>query len=257
MSGPDFPDSGAALVIGGSGGIGGAICAKLAARGAHVALSYRNNRDGADAAAQAVRAAGRTAEVGQLALEDPAAVQAFVDDMAARFGGLHSVIYAAGPDIPQPYIYEVTPEDWRRTFDADVNGCFNLVHAALPHLRGQTPSSLTAISTAAVERHSPRDILSNAPKAAVEMLVKGVAREEGRFNIRANCVALGVIDTGLFLRFKEEIYDARTVEAMRKATALKRLGTAEEVAEAVVFLASARAAFVTGQVLAVDGGYQV
>lgn len=257
MSGPDFPDSGAALVVGGSGGIGAAICAKLAERGAHVGLSYRNNRTGAEAAAQAVRAAGRSAEIAQVALADAAAVKGFVDDMAARFGGLHTVVYAAGPDIPQPYIFDVTPEEWRRTFDADVNGCFNLVHAALPHLRGPEPSSLTAISTAAVTRHSPRDILSNAPKAAVEMLVKGVAREEGRFNIRANCVALGVIDTGLFLRFKEEIYDARTVDAMRKATALKRLGTAEEVAEAVAFLASSRAAFITGQVLAVDGGYQV
>lgn len=218
---PDFPEAGAAVVIGGSGAIGSAICAKLAAQGANVALTYHGNRSAAEATVEAVRAAGRQAEIGQVTLEDPSSVEAFLRTVTASFGQIHTIIYAAGPDIAQPFIHDVSPAEWRRTFDADVNGFFHLVHSALPLLRNAGESSITAISTAAVKRHSPRDILSNAPKAAVDMLIKGVAREEGRFGIRANSVALGVIDAGLFLRFKERHYDERTIEAMRRATALK------------------------------------
>jgi NAD(P)-dependent dehydrogenase (short-subunit alcohol dehydrogenase family) len=94
---------------------------------------------------------------------------------------------------------------------------------------------------------------NGAPKAAIEALVRGIAREEGRFGVRANSVALGVIETGIFLRLAGKDFDQEWVEAARGNTALKRFGTAEEVADAVVFLASARASYVTGQTLVLDG----
>jgi NAD(P)-dependent dehydrogenase (short-subunit alcohol dehydrogenase family) len=112
------------------------------------------------------------------------------------------------------------------------------------------------MSTAGMERHPPKDILSVVPKAGIEALVRGVAREEGRFGIRANSVGLGVIDAGLFHRLEERV-TPEFVQAMKSNTALRRFGTAREAADAAVFLASSVSGFITGQRLTVDGGYAV
>jgi NAD(P)-dependent dehydrogenase (short-subunit alcohol dehydrogenase family) len=187
------------------------------------------------------------ARVEPMPLEDAAAVRAVVDAAAPAV-----VVYAAGPAIGQPYLSNVGVDEWRAAVDAEVHGFFHLVSASLPHLR-RARGALVALTSAGLLRTPPRDVLSVAPKAAIAALVAAVAREEGRFGVRANCVAPGVIEAGMFLRLRETAYDAATLEAMRRNTPLGRFGTAEDVAEAVAFLASAR--FVTGQTLAVDGGY--
>ena len=87
--------------------------------------------------------------------------------------------------------------------------------------------------------------------------MNGVAKEEGRNNIRANSIQLGIIEAGIFLRMKGKDYDERYIEAAKKNTALKRLGSAEEVADAVIFLSSNRAKYITGQTLYLDGGYRI
>ena len=238
----DFPD-GRALVVGGSGGIGRAIVRRLLDAGTEVALTYRTRREAAEEAA-----AGR-ASVHKLALEDAAAVRSLFDEL----GAVHTVVYAAGPAIQQPYISQITPEAWREAIDAEVHGFFNLVQAAIPALR-RTRGSLVAVTSAGLLRYPARDALSVAPKAAMTALAIGVAKEEGRYGVRANCVALGVIEAGIFLRLREDTFTPAWLDAMKKNTALGRFGLAEEAAEAVCFLASARASFVTGQTLAVDGG---
>jgi NAD(P)-dependent dehydrogenase (short-subunit alcohol dehydrogenase family) len=139
---------------------------------------------------------------------------------------------------------------------ADATGFFHLVHAALPHLR-KTCGSIVAVTSAGITRFPSRDILSVAPKAAIEALVRAVAKEEGRFGVRANAVALGVIDAGIFKRLEGGELGASWTDAAKANTPLRRFGTAEEVAEAVAFMASARASYVTGQTLAVDGGYTI
>jgi NAD(P)-dependent dehydrogenase (short-subunit alcohol dehydrogenase family) len=112
------------------------------------------------------------------------------------------------------------------------------------------------MTSAGLMRHPQRDILSTAPKAAIEALVRGLAREEGRYGVRANTVALGVIDAGLFHRLEERLPPG-FADAMRKNTALRRFGTAREAADAAVFLASSVAGFITGHSLVIDGGYAV
>jgi len=251
----EFPD-GVAVVFGGSGGVGAAVCERLAAHGADVALTYRGNAQAAEQAAARVRGHGRRASVHRIWLDDAAAVTALLGELDAAHGRVHTIACAAGSNIRQPYVSEVTPEEWRRVVDADVHGFFHVVHAALPLLRKGGGGSLVYVSSAGLARHPPGDVLSVAPKGAVEALVRAVAREEGRHGIRANVVALGVVDAGMFPRLVAQgELDEAWLAAAKRNIALRRFGTAEEVGEAVAFLASSRASYVTGQRLMLDGGY--
>jgi NAD(P)-dependent dehydrogenase (short-subunit alcohol dehydrogenase family) len=252
----DFPE-GAAVVLGGSGGVGGAVVERLAAHGSAVALTYRGNQAAADEVAARARASGVRVTVHRLALGEPAAVAAFFADAAAAHGRVHTVVHAAGSSIPQPFISQVSPAQWREVVEQDVNGVFDVVHASLPLLR-PAGGSYVFISSAGLERFPPGDVLSVAPKAAVEALLRGLAREEGRHGVRANSVALGVIETGMFPRLVAGgQLSAEWLAAARRNAALRRFGTAREVADAVVFLASRRASYVTGQRLLLDGGYAI
>ena len=204
-----------------------------------------------------MRRAGRQASIHQLDLGDAAAVTALLDDLAGAHGDIHTVIGASGADISMRFISEVTPDEWTAVMRADVDGFFHLVRAALPHLRAHGGGSIVALTSAGLERYAARDILSIAPKAAIAALLTGVAAEEGRYGVRANTVALGVIEGGIFHRLRGEDFDQRWIDGATRNTALRRFGTPSEVADVVVFLASARAAYVTGQTLALDGGYSL
>jgi 3-oxoacyl-[acyl-carrier protein] reductase len=242
----DFADrAGAALVVGGSGGLGRAVAALLAARGATVATTYRTRapEDGSPAY--------------RLDLTDPGAATDVVEQVVADHGGLHTLVYAAGPHVPMTHLSRVAPGDMAAQLAADPAGFFAVVHAALPALR-ESKGSIVAVTTAATTRFPVRDGMSSAPKAAVEAMVRGLAAEEGRFGVRVNAVGPGMLTDGMAERLisSGELSSA-DLEVAHRNIPLRRFGDAADIAEAVCFLASDRADFITGQKLDVDGGYGV
>ena len=252
-----YPE-GFALVIGGSGGVGTAICKELVESQVPLLFTYNSNQTRAEALVSELHAVSTDVACCQVSLQDLASLEAALDLGLKAYGRLHSVFIATGYDIPQSPIFEVTPELWQRVMRSDAEGAFNAIHATLPHLRTGGGGSYVHISSAGLLKYPPLDILSVAPKAAVEELIKGVAKEEGINNIRANSIAIGVIETGIFLRLKEQgVFDDAWIESVKCALPLNRFGQPEEVAKMAVFLASNNAAYTTGQLIPVDGGFGV
>ena len=249
-------ENGCVLVVGGSGGIG-SICAKeFADAGANVAITYCKNKEKATEIASSINP---NVKIFQLDNQDPESVETVMNDAAKEFGSINTILNAAGFDIPQKFINEIDLDLWKSVMDADINGFFNLVKSGLPHLR-QSKGSIVFISSAGLFKYPPGDVLSVAPKATIEHVLKGIAKEEGHHGIRANSIALGIIDTGIFHRLRDEentFFDEAWHEAVLNTIALKRFGFPEEVAQTAVFLASSKAGYITGHSLPVDGGYHI
>ena len=252
-----FPD-GAALVVGGSGGIGRYVCQEFAKAGTDVALTYRGNQKVAEETADAIRKLGRKASIHKVDTTAEGQVDAAVDAASKEHGRLHTVVYGAAPLTDQLFISEYTWERWKTAIDQEVHGFFKVVHATLPKLKAWGGGSYVHLGSAGHSWWPEKDGLSVIPKAANEAIIRGIAREEGKNNIRANTVLVGVIEAGMFLELtKQGVFDQKWVDETHKLIAIKRWGKPEEIGHAAVFLASNKAAYVTGQLISVSGGFGI
>lgn len=248
---------GAALVIGGSGAIGSAVAQALAADGHDVVLTYRSNAAAADAAAAAVRATGRRGATHRVAMDVDAEVSGLVEEVVAAFGGITTLVTAAAPVASQQWTGRIPPARFGEQMNQDVTAVHRIITAAIPALRASR-GSIIAITTVANRRYVLRDVLSSAPKAAVEALIKAVAAEEGKSGVRANAVGVGILADGMSATLIERGEVTQVdMDHARGQIPLGRLGQASDIGGVVAFLASPRASYITGQWLDVDGGYSI
>lgn len=253
----DFPE-GAVIVFGGSGGIGKGVALEFAKAGTNVAICYRSKKDVAEATAATIRALGVKASIHQADVRDRAAVQAAFDEAAAEHGRIHSVVWGAGPIVAQVAIADWTDEQFRNSMEIEVFGFYHATRAAIPHFRAHDGGSFVHLGSGGHDWWPHLDGLSVAPKACNEALIKGIAKEEGVHEIRANSILVGVIDAGQFKVGQEQGYfDEAWETAVKAMLPIKRWGKAEDIGQAAVFLASNRANYVTGQTLSVAGGFGV
>jgi 3-oxoacyl-[acyl-carrier protein] reductase len=249
--------AGAAVVTGGTGGLGEACCRMLAERGSAVAFTYNKNVTKAEELVAELSAVPTRARAWAVDLVDEDATAAFLDEVEADFGGVHTLVHAAGPHIPQLHLSRVEPGRYRDQLNAEAAAFYNVAHHALPRLRA-SQGSIVAVTTAATRRYPVRDGLSSGTKGAIEAVVRALAAEEGRFGVRANCVGPGMMTDGMAQRLMASgDLDDAALEITRRNIPLRRFGDAADIAEAVCFLASDRADFISGQMLDVDGGYGV
>jgi 3-oxoacyl-[acyl-carrier protein] reductase len=236
----------AALVTGGSRGIGAAIAKRLAADGASVAITYTKGADAAASLVKAIESKGGKAIAIQADATDAQAAKNAVEKTVKTFGRLDILVSNAGTAIPAKF-EEATIEDLNRVIDINIRGTFFAVQAALKHL--QKGGRIITIGSCVGERMmTPGLAAYAATKGAVKMFVQGLSREVGNRGITVNNVQPGPIDTDLNPAAGE------WAVPQKANTALNRYGTVDEVAALVAFIAGPESSYITGANLTVDGG---
>lgn len=237
------------FLTGGSRGIGAAIAHTFVFKGWNVAFCYHNSREQAmDLQAQLSRR-GVNAMAIRADVAAPAQAAAFIETAVRGVGEPDALVCCAGIALPQDVITGVTDEQWRRLFAVNVDGVFYTVRAALPHFLHQKRGSIVTLSSMWGQVGGSCEVAYSASKGAVIAFTKALAKEVGPSGIRVNCVAPGVIDTDMNAHLTQE-----DLATLAEETPLGRIGTGYEVGRLVRFLCSDGAEFITGQVIAPNGG---
>ena len=237
-----------ALITGGSRGIGRAIALEFAARGAVVVVNYNSSPEAAEAVLKQIKDAGGKATVSKADVSDTKQAEALIKFTVEMFGDLSILVNNAG--ITRDQLIMLMPEaDWDAVINTNLKSTFNCSKAAVKHMMRKRVGRIINIASVAGQMGNPGQTNYSASKAGQIGFTKALAREVATRNITVNAIAPGFVDT--------EILDAMTpevLEAALKMVPLGRKGRPEEIAYAAAFLASDEAAYITGQVLGVDGG---
>ena len=241
-----------ALVTGSSRGIGRAVAAELAREGWAVCVNYIQHQQAAEDAVRAIRDAGGRAVAVQADVADGAAVAEMVRRAERELGGHVSLLVNNAGVAGQAQFQDITDEMWDRYLAVNLGGARNTIRAVLPRMISEKAGCIVNISSIWGLRGASCEVAYACTKAAIIALTRSLAAELGPSHIRVNCVAPGVIDTDMV-----QVLGRETLDDLAEQTPLGRLGTPEDIAHAVAFLASDRASFITGQVLTADGGFIV
>lgn len=237
-----------ALVTAGSRGLGAAIVLHLAKQGADVAFTYLENREMAEQVVAQVESMGRRSVAFQANAAAFDRAQEVVRDTIEKLGALHVLVCNAG--IARGVrLVDMTETDWDTVVDVTLKGSFNYIRAVGPTFQAQNQGKIVCIGSINGLRGRMGTTSYNVAKAGLTGLVKTAASEMGRYNINVNLIAPGFIETPSQIRTPELIRDL-----VLKECAIKRLGTPEDIAPAVVFLCSPEARHITGEVIKVDAG---
>lgn len=240
-----------ALVTGGSRGIGRAVCLELARQGAAVAVNYAGNSAAAEETVEQCRALGVEAEAFRADVADPAACDALVAAVKERFGRLDILVNNAGI-ARDGLLMTAKEEDFSQTLDTNLKGAYFCTKAAAKVMLRQKYGRIVCLSSVVGLRGNPGQTAYAASKAGVIGLVKAAAKELAGRDITVNAVAPGFIETDMTAVLPE-----KAKAAMLGTIPKGRPGSPEEVARAVAFFAGPECAYITGQVLCVDGGMAV
>jgi 3-oxoacyl-[acyl-carrier protein] reductase len=236
-----------ALVAGGSGDLGGAICMRLARAGAKVALTYRSDRKEAEEVVQAIETISGTAWAEAVDITDYEAVSEFVQRLVDTWGRIDFLVNVVGAKDPAT-LFEMTADQFDHVLEVNLRGYFNYIRAASPVFRDQKSGKIVNVSS--LEAMEGEGVVNDvAAKSGVLGLTLAAARELGAYDVNVNAVAPGMVETRAIQKTPPE-----AVEKAISRSVLGRLAKPEEVADVVLFLCSPRARHITGEVIRVDGG---
>ncbi|MBR6701284.1 MAG: SDR family oxidoreductase [Firmicutes bacterium] len=237
-----------AVVSGGSRGIGASICRTLAQQGYTVLINYRVNKEKAEALASELKSLGFNAEPYQCDVRDESAVKELFSYTVGKYGKVDVLVNNAGV-AHYGLVTDVSTEEWDIVFDTNIKGTFLMCREALRDMVSNKYGRIVNISSMWGVCGASCEAVYSASKAAVIGLTKALAQEVGPSGITVNCVAPGAVQTDMMKELSED-----TVKMLEGETPLGRVGTPEDIAEAVAFLVSDKASFITGAVLNANGG---
>jgi len=240
-----------ALVTGSSRGIGKAIALAFAKEGAKVMVNYTSNEKAANEVLETIQKMGGQAKVFKADVAKKADAQALVQATVDAFGGLDILVNNAGFTRPAMML-KMTEEQWNAVLDIHLKGAFLCTQAAAPHMIAKNGGKIINVTSVAGMVGTVGQINYSAAKGGVISMTKSMARELARNNICANVISLGIVTTDMSEKITT---DEKLKEIYMNRILLKRFGEPEDITPAFVFLASDEASYITGQLLAVDGGY--
>jgi 3-oxoacyl-[acyl-carrier protein] reductase len=237
-----------ALVTGGSRGIGRAIVQAFAAEGAKVAFVYRGNQAAADSLVQAVTQTGGTILALQADVTDAAAAQNCFERLEKEWGRIDILVNNAGV-IKDDLFVRLEPEDWNRVLQTNLGGAYNFCRAVAYPMMRQRRGRIINISSVAADHVNPGQTNYAASKGAINSFTRALAVELASRNVTVNAIAPGFIETDM-----SEAVRNKAGDIIKKMIPMRRLGQPDDIAKVAVFLAGPDSAYITGQVLTVDGG---